>query len=198
MAISPNWQNSINELARQACIPEQPLARMNVFSRLRTLGYAQAQHDGLHRAYSLERMLSQYARHRGLPILAMETTASQAAGFQPTSGADAQRMVDVALEQLRNGTTRRVTQHMAKAWEKGDLADLSAYETWCECAQLPQDRALLARANDDRNLAFAQRLANEHQSGPSFLAAVGALHMTGPKALPKLLTEQGFKLKRVY
>lgn len=198
MAISPHWQGSINELARQACIPEQPLARMNVFSRLRTLGYAQSQYDGLHRVYSLERMLSLYARQHGMPIVAMETAASQATGFQPESGAEAQRMVDVALEQLRNGTTRRVTQHMAKAWEKGDLTDLSAYETWCECAKLPQDRAMLVRANDDRNVRFAQRLVTEHQSGVPFLAAVGSLHMTGPKALPKLLSEQGFKLTRVY
>ena len=198
MAISPHWQSSINELARQACIPEQPLARMNVFSRLRTLGYAQSQFDGLHRVYSLERMLSLYARQHGLPIVAMETAASQTIGFQPESGAAAQRMVDVALEQLGNGTTRRVTQHMAKAWEKGDLTDLSAYETWCECAKLPQDRAMLVRANDDRNVGFAKRLVTEHQSGTPFLAAVGSLHMTGPKALPKLLAEQGFKLTRVY
>jgi uncharacterized protein YbaP (TraB family) len=30
------------------------------------------------------------------------------------------------------------------------------------------------------------------------LVAVGALHMTGPKALPTLLAAQGFKVERIH
>lgn len=198
MAASPHWQSSINQLARDACIPEQTLVSMNVFSRLRTLGYAQAQYDGMHRVYSLERMLSNYARSRHMPVIALETTASQALALQPSSAKAAKHMVDTTLTQLLNGTSRRVNLRMATAWEKGDLADLDAYQSWCECASNADEQTMLKHLNDERNIGFAQRLTKEHSAGGPFVVAVGALHMTGENALPKLLAQQGFKLTRLH
>lgn len=195
--VSPHWQASIDRLAQEACIPQQALGRMNVFSRLRTLSYAVGQRDGLHRVYSQERMLVNQARSQHWPVVTLETHASQALALRPVDGASAKRMIDTTLAQLEDGTLRRVTQRMAAAWETGNLDDLAAYESWCECVKNDHDRELLARANGARNQLFAQRLSDEHRQGASFLAAVGALHMTGPQALPTLLEGLGFKVTRI-
>ena len=56
------------------------------------------------------------------------------------------------------------------------------------------DRAALQRINDGRNPALAQRISELHQRGQSLLVAVGAMHMTGPRALTTLLKEQGFEV----
>ena len=71
------------------------------------------------------------------------------------------------------------------------------YERWCECAKTADDRALLAALNDERNPALAERIDALHREGQRVFAAVGALHMTGPQALPALLRARGFTVERV-
>ncbi len=46
---------------------------------------------------------------------------------------------------------------------------------------------MLAALNDERNPAMAERIEALHSEGQRLFVAVGALHMTGPKALPALL-----------
>jgi len=48
-----------------------------------------------------------------------------------------------------------------------------------------------------RNLAWADRLADEMASPGTELANVGALHMLGPDGLPALLAARGYKVERV-
>jgi uncharacterized protein YbaP (TraB family) len=106
-------------------------------------------------------------------------------------------MLVQTLEQLEDGSTRRAIARLARAWERGDLSDLADYERWCECAVSDEDRALLVRINDERNPGLAQRIDALHRDGRKVFAAVGALHMTGPKALPRLLEARGFRVERV-
>ncbi|MFM8766775.1 MAG: TraB/GumN family protein [Rubrivivax sp.] len=49
----------------------------------------------------------------------------------------------------------------------------------------------------DRNPHLARRIAEEHGKGRTVLAAVGLLHMAGPKAITTLLEQQDFEVKRV-
>ena len=86
---------------------------------------------------------------------------------------------------------------LAVAWEQGDVAALEDYEKWCECAADEADRAALRKLNDDRNAPLADGIENQHRQGSRVFAAVGALHMTGPQSLPRLLEQRGFKIERV-
>jgi hypothetical protein len=86
---------------------------------------------------------------------------------------------------------------LVAAWERGDLEALEDYPRWCECAHDEAERALLRRLNDERNPHLARGIAELHLRGRRVFAAVGALHMTGPQALPRLLQAQGFSVERV-
>jgi uncharacterized protein YbaP (TraB family) len=110
----------------------------------------------------------------------------------PRRAAPALRALRQGLAQLEDGSLRPVLRRLAAAWERGDLAELADYARWCECAADAADRAELKRLNDDRNPVLAARIAALHARGQTLLAAVGALHMTGPQALPRLLEQQGF------
>jgi hypothetical protein len=90
-----------------------------------------------------------------------------------------------------------VLQRLAQAWETGDLAALEDYERWCECAATDADRDFLRKLNDERNAPLADAIEAQHQQGRRVFAAVGALHMTGPQSLPRLLAQRGFKVERV-
>jgi uncharacterized protein YbaP (TraB family) len=105
-------------------------------------------------------------------------------------------LLEQSLQQLEDQSGRRVLR-LARAWEAGDLATLENYEAWCDCGADAAERDFMRRLNDERNPRLADGIEARHAQGQRVFAAVGALHMTGPAALPRLLRERGFKLERV-
>ena len=85
---------------------------------------------------------------------------------------------------------------LAEAWAAGDLQTLERYAQWCECADTDEQRAWLRRLNDDRNPQLAAGIDALHARGHKVFAAVGALHMTGAQALPRLLQQRGYQVQR--
>lgn len=190
-------QQRLAEAARRGCVPLVALAGLPPLMQVASLTLQDARWLGLDPAYGQERTLAALARARGRRILSLETLALQTAAMQPDSPQDTEAQVDGALQQLEDGSARRVLARLADAWERGDLALLERYEDWCECAPTDADREQLRKLNDSRNPHLAAGIVAEHASGRRVFAAVGALHMTGPQALPRLLADQGFRVQRV-
>ena len=130
-------------------------------------------------------------------VVRMRITSEQKQALVPSDPAEAVAMVEQTLDQLDSQLSRRVLERLIQAWEQGDLGALERYEDWCECAATDDERAYLRRLNDERNGPLAERIAALHRQGRRVFAAVGALHMTGPAALPRLLADRGFKVERV-
>jgi len=101
------------------------------------------------------------------------------------------------VQDLESGESRPLLTRMLEAWAQGDAAALDSYPQWCRCMDTPAERRFLQQMNDDRNEQIAGKLVALHAGGQRFFAAVGALHMTGPKALNLLLRSQGFQVQRV-
>jgi hypothetical protein len=157
----------------------------------------EAARDGLQVAYGQEIALAGAARARQVKVVSLETPERQLAALIPADAAQAERHLVSVLDQLDSGLARRVLVRLADAWERGDLATLQSYERWCDCVKTSDDRAMLAALNDERNPAMAERIEALHREGARLFVAVGALHMTGAKALPVLLAERGFRVERV-
>ena len=187
----------LQALAVAACLPADALQAMPALLQALTLTLLAARQDGLDAAYSQELMLVAAARGRGLRVVALESVEQQVAALFPDDAALAAQLLDDALDQLERGRASPVLRRLSEAWAAGDLQALAQYEQWCECADSPAQRAWLQRINDGRNAALAAGIDALHGQGRRVLAAVGALHMTGPQALPELLAKRGFKVQRV-
>ena len=188
------------QLARalqRACIPAQALAGLHPMLQAMTAMMLDAARDGLHVAYGQEIVLAAAARARRLRTVSLETPERQLAALIPTDAAQAERTLAATLEQMQSGLGRQVLLRMAAAWERGDLQEIENYERWCDCVKTADDRAMLTALNDERNPAMAERIEALHGEGQRLFIAVGALHMTGPKALPVLLKARGFRVERV-
>jgi uncharacterized protein len=184
------------ELAR-ACIPAQALAGLHPMMQAMTAMMVDAARDGLQVAYGQEFVLAGAARARKLRTVSLETPERQLAAIIPSDPAQAERFLASTLEQMQSGLGRQVLRRMAAAWERGDLRQIEQYERWCDCVKTEDDRAMLTALNDERNPALAERIEALHGEGQRLFVAVGALHMTGPKALPALLRARGFRVERV-
>jgi len=195
--LAPALAEQLARQVRRACLPAQILSGLHPMMQAMTVLVMEAARDGLHAGYGQEFMLAGFARARGLNVISLETPERQLAALVPADPVQAERAVALTVEQLDSGLSRRVLQRMAAAWERGDLDELADYERWCDCMNTAEEKALLVALNDDRNPAMADKVAALHGEGRRLFVAVGALHMTGPKALPALLRARGFQVERV-
>ncbi len=187
-------------LSRQiaaACVPEAALQRLNPLMQAITLTVLAARWEGLDANFAQEIVLATAARLQQRPIVALESAQSQLAVLLPADAAEAQRLLDQALEQLETGRARPLLRRLADAWAEGRFDEIENYAQWCECADTPQDRAFLRRLNDERNAPMAERIDAMHGEGKRVLAAVGALHMTGERGLPRLMAARGYTVQRL-
>jgi uncharacterized protein YbaP (TraB family) len=188
------------QLARQierACLPAQALAGVHPMMQAMTAMIVDAARDGLQAAYGQEIVLAGFARARQLRSVSLETPERQLAALIPEDPALAERYLSSTLEQMQSGLGRKVLLRMAEAWARSDLQAIEDYERWCECIKSADDKAMLTALNDARNPAMADRIEALHGEGQRLFIAVGALHMTGPEALPALLRARGFRVERV-
>jgi len=187
-------------LAKQraaACVDEATFGSLHPVMQTMVLQILSARAEGLDPAYAQESFLAGMARGMQRPLVALETPEHQLDFVFPKNSADQLEMIDSGLKQLENGKARPLVQRLSEVWAGGDLARIENYEQWCDCVSSDKERAYLQRLNDGRNPQLAERIDALHAEGKKVFAAVGALHMSGAKALPKLLAERGYKVERI-
>lgn len=179
-----------------ATLSPAALAALPVMLQLSTLTLLEARRDGFDPLYGQDQMLLAWAKRERRPVQSLESVDEQLAALEPEAGALAD-LIDSTLRQLQRGQMRAPLRQLAASWSRGDLKALADYPRWCACADTAAERAWLKRVNDDRNTALAARIDALHAAGQRLLVAVGALHMSGPEALPRLLAARGFEVKAV-
>ncbi len=187
-------------VARQtelACLPAATLSPLPPFMQAMTLNLLVARSAGLDASYAQEFLLAGMARSAQRRIVSLETPELQAAILLPESPERAQQMAEDMLSQLEQGTTLQLIKRLADIWENGDLAQLETYEQWCKCVEGDADREYLHALNDGRNQHIAEGIDKLHAEGNRVFAAVGALHMSGTHALPKLMATLGYSVERM-
>lgn len=183
-------------VARRACVPVSAIEAMHPALQLITLSLADARYAGLEVLYSTEFLISSFAQGTGKTVASLESPELQMKALTAGESKDFIEMVESGLPLFESGRQRKLMQRMLESWGAGNLAEIQQYEKWCECATTPAEKAFYRRLNDDRNPALATGIDQRVQKGRVFVA-VGALHMVGPKGLPKLLADMGYKVERV-
>jgi uncharacterized protein YbaP (TraB family) len=196
-AVDATLRQRLLAQAAAACLPPEALQGLHPMLQLMTLTLLQARQDALDAAFSQELMLASAARAAGLPIVALESVQQQIGAMLPADAAQMQRLLEQSLDQLERGRASPVLRRLAEAWAAGDLDTLESYAQWCECADTDEQRAWLRRLNDERNAHLAAGIDALHTRGQKVFAAVGALHMTGAQALPRLLQLRGYTVQRL-
>ena len=159
---------------------------------------ALARHEALEPHYGSEISLAGMARHLGVPTRSLETAAEQIRALTDNTPAERAELVNAGLRDLPSDQGRRVLRTLADAWAQSDLKRLESYADWCECMDTPAERAMSERVVNQRSHVLAERIAALHAKEGPMLAAIGALHMTGPSGLPALLRARGFIVKQVF
>lgn len=190
-------QARLDRAYQRACISRDAMATLHPVLQATTLTVLEARWLGMDPGYAMEQLLAAQARSSGRRVVSLETAAQQKALLVPQDPVEALAVVEQSLAQLEDRSARRVIERMAQAWENGDLAALEDYASWCECADTDDEKAYMRKLNDERNGPLAAGIEAQHRQGRRVFAAIGALHMTGAQALPRLLEQRGFRVERV-
>ena len=86
------------------------------------------------------------------------------------SQAETIEFVSSGLDDLESGRARPMLNRIAKVWTDGNYAELSRFESWCNCVEPPTERAAMKRLLDDRN--------------PPLAAAIDSLHAAASASSP--------------
>jgi uncharacterized protein len=151
---------------------------------------SQASRQGLFWGYGPDARLMQIAKRSGKPIVQLETIDQQINAMAPQKQSEFDEQINATLTSFENGESLKHLATLAKAWQTNDLQTF-ATDTEKSAAANP---SFLNRLNDERNVLMAEKIDLLHTEGKRVFVAVGAMHMTGPKSLPKLLQDKGYSV----
>lgn len=195
--LSAELMQSLRDAWAAECLPLDDLQAGPTEFHVAQLAVAQAQRHGLFPLYGAESALLMRSLRTERPVVGLETVQTQLAMLLARSDEEAEAMVRDALADWRDPGARQVLERLTRAWVQGDLKDLEAYADWCDCQNTQTDRDAYVRLVDGRNPGMVDAIERAHAS-VSVFAAVGALHLIGPKGLPALLQARGFTVTRLF
>lgn len=187
----------LKALAEAECVPPRTFDALHPIMQAYTYSSLIGRRDGYYAEYAQEFMLTGFARAAQRPVVSLESIGLQMSVLIPRDPALARAAFDESLKELEAPDARIKLRYTVDAWERGDLEAMDTIEEACQCVPTEEQRRSFVALNDDRNTGLARRIAEEHDKGVPVLAAVGLLHMTGDKAIPKLLAGMGFEVARV-
>jgi hypothetical protein len=194
--LPPALVRRIERQLKVQCADAETFARFAPEFQIASLSVMAARRDGLDPAHAIDLVLAVLARELGKPVASLETPEMQMQALQMSSPAETIDFVSSSLDDLESGRTRPMLNHIAKVWTEGNFAELSRFESWCNCVDTAAERAAMKRVLDDRNPQLAASIDKLHASGTRVFAAVGSLHMIGPKGLPALLRQRGYRIEQ--
>ena len=185
-------------LARQtsmACLPPAALDQLRPALRAITLLVLGVRQDGFYTDFAVDAVLAGAAQAMKKPIIALESAQDQVDLLAGRSDTEERSILDAALKELESGKGSEQGVLLMQAWAAADVARLNDYPVWCKCMDQPQDRAMMKRLLDDRNVLMADKIALMHDAGQRVFAGVGVLHMIGKQGLPALMRAKGYRVE---
>ena len=106
------------------------------------------------------------------------------------------RSASCASSSRRSGSDGGDLSVLLEAWRKGDDARLEQ-EVFGELARDPSLAPYYELFYFDRNDRMAQSIAERVDAGGRWFVAVGAGHVVGARGIPSLLSQHGYRVRRV-
>lgn len=196
-ALAPELRQRIDRRARLECAAPAAIAPLKPEFQVAALSMLAGRRLGLEPDYGIDAALAVLARREGKPVVALETADDQLRAMSVASRGELAELVKSALDELDSGRAQAQLDRMARMWARGDHALLERYTEWCECQHTPAEAAALRRLLEARHPGMAARLDALHRAGRPVFAAVGSLHLIGPRGLPSLMAQRGYRVERI-
>ena len=154
--------------------------------------------SGFQRSHGLETYLLANANERGTAVAELESADYQLAIFNSLDEAEAELYLRESLRDLADGTSLRKARSLIDAWTSGDAVALDKLLPDAAADGSLQSAFTRRTLLGKRNPEMAARIVSLMQDGQTAFVGVGLLHLLGENGLPRLLSQHGFEVERMY
>jgi uncharacterized protein YbaP (TraB family) len=196
--LAPAKRARLERLVRRAGLNQAAVSAFKPVLLATMLSLGEFDKLGYQPALAVDRYLAQHARASKLRVMELESLDAQLALLDRLSLDEQWRFLDETAGAIDSGAQQREARVVVDAWGSADQKALDAMS-----ARLARDASLSGRFTrevlvDGRNDALADKLARLLADEERTVAAIGVLHLVGPRGVPSLLRARGFKVERVY
>lgn len=192
-AISPETWQAFEERVDELDLSLDTFRTMEPWLALITLQMAALQLEGYDVEKGVETQLTASAVEHGKPTQGLETVADQLDTFDSLPLELQERQLREFLEQDADGGDLSV---LIEAWRRGDDTRLEQ-ELFGELDRDPALAPFYEVFYFERNDRMARGIAERVDAGGSWFVAVGAGHVVGARGIPSLLSQQGYRVRRI-
>lgn len=188
----------LDELARQAGMAPSSARALKPVLLAVLLSVAEYEKLGYRADLSSDRELARIARAAGKRIMELESLDGQLKMLDRLSPQNQWRFLEECLDSIVSGRQLAEARAVVDAWGSADKAGLDAMAA--RVAAGPGVSGQFARQVlvEERNHAMADKLSRLLAQEDKAVAAVGVLHLLGPRSVPALLEGLGIKVERIY
>jgi uncharacterized protein YbaP (TraB family) len=196
--LAPAKRARLERLVRRAGLNQAAVSAFKPVLLATMLSLGEFDKLGYQPALAVDRYLAQHARASKLRVMELESLDAQLALLDRLSLDEQWRFLDETAGAIESGAQQDEARKVVDAWGSADQQALDAMS-----ARLARDASLSGRFTrevliDGRNDALADKLARLLGDEGRTVAAIGVLHLVGPRGVPSLLRARGFKVERVY
>ncbi|NSL56764.1 TraB/GumN family protein [Uliginosibacterium aquaticum] len=159
-----------------------------------TITLQAAQQAGFDVSQGIDLWALERARAQGKKVLELESVERQIAAASAGSEHEQLEALQLLLQQVNAGRLPGMFEEMRQAWQRGDTSALERLTA----EGAPKGSSITYELLDRRNAEMADKLQKQFlPASRKLFVVVGAAHLVGPKGVPALLAQQGFKLRQL-
>jgi uncharacterized protein YbaP (TraB family) len=181
--LAPAKRARLERLVRRAGLNQAAVSAFKPVLLATMLSLGEFDKLGYQPALAVDRYLAQHARASKLRVMELESLDAQLALLDRLSLDEQWRFLDETAGAIESGAQQDEARKVVDAWGSADQQALDAMS-----ARLARDASLSGR--------FTREVLIDGRNDA--LAAIGVLHLVGPRGVPSLLRARGFKVERVY
>ncbi len=196
--MSPAFKQRLRRALERSGIDSEAVAQFRPWLVATVLAMAEYAAQGYRTELSVDSHLAQLARKSKVPVIALETPASQMSLFNRLSEKEQLQFLEESIDLIESGRQKAEVRDIVDAWR---TADQRAFEAIAE--RTAADTSLSGRfvkkvLLDERNVVIADKLLALLRRDDNSVAAIGVLHLIGSNSVPALLSERGVTVERIY
>lgn len=196
--LSPALRNRLNKALAKAGMEASSVAPLKPWLIATVLAIAEYAAQGYRAELSVDSHLAQLAKANKVPIVALETPASQMGLFNRLSEAEQMQFLEESIAMIETGKQNSEVRQIVEAWRTADKGAFDAIARRAETDVSVSGKFVKTVLLDERNVAIADKLASLLQRLDRSVAAIGVLHLVGNNSVPALMKQRGLTVERVY
>jgi uncharacterized protein YbaP (TraB family) len=196
--IAPSFRPRLAALLRRYGVAPEAAAPMKPWLLATVLAMGEFAAHGYQAGLAVDSYLARQARARKIPVLELESTASQMALFDAMTAPEQARFLEESIDAIEDKEPARQARAIARAWRGADAAALDALAREAAADDSFSGKFVQKVLLEQRNPVLADGIAGLLARERDSLAAIGVLHLVGANSVPVLLRGRGLRVERIY